>query len=64
MAMFQLVMNGVDHPAIFKLEEASAGGRKDQSGQACMTEDEQFHVAPEGWGGPSVVFAFHRRPLC
>ena len=62
LAVFELVVDGVDHAAVFKLEEAAAGGGKDEGGQACVAEDEHLHVAPEGWGEPFVVFAFHRLP--
>ena len=61
-AVFELVVDGVDHAAVFELEEAAAGGGKDEGGEACVPEDEQFHVAPEGGGRPFVVFAFHRLP--
>src|ERR1700733_3359379 len=61
-AVFELVVDGVDHAAVFKLEEAAAGGGEDEDGQASVSEDEQFHVAPESGGEPFVVFAFHAFP--
>jgi len=46
-ALFEFVVEDVDHAAVFKLEEAAAGCRKHQCGKACVSEDEQLHVAPE-----------------
>ena len=46
--MFELVLHGTDHLAVFKLVEAAAGGGEDDGGIACVSEDEQFHVASEG----------------
>jgi hypothetical protein len=60
--VFELVVEDVDHAAIFKLEEASAGCGEDEARQAVMSEDEELHVAPEGGGRPFVVFAFHCLP--
>ena len=62
--LFEFVMNDVDHAAILKLEEAAAGGGKDERRNSRMAEDEQFHVAPKRGGEPFVVFAFHCLPLC
>jgi hypothetical protein len=45
-AVFELVVDDVDHAAIFKLEEASAGAGKNEDRKACVSEDEEFHVAP------------------
>ena len=47
-AVFELVLEGADHVAIFKLVEAAAGCGEDDGGIACVPEDEQFHIAPEG----------------
>src|SRR5271170_3952954 len=47
-AVFELVLDGSDHLAVFKLVETAAGGGKDDGGIACVAEDEQLHVAPEG----------------
>ena len=62
MPVFQLVVQGADHAAIFKLVEAPAGAGKDEHGKAGVAEDEQLHVAPEGGGRPLVIFAFHCLP--
>jgi len=48
MAVLELVVEGADHLAIFELVEAAAGGWEDDGGIACVSEDEQFHIAPEG----------------
>jgi predicted alpha/beta superfamily hydrolase len=61
-AVFEFVVDDIDHTAVFKLEETAAGCGKDEYGKAGVPEDEQFHVAPEGWGEPSVIFAFHVSP--
>src|SRR5258708_4344832 len=61
-AVFELVVDDVDHAAVFKLVEAAAGAGKDEYGKSCVTENEELHVAPEGGGRPFVVFAFHRLP--
>jgi len=60
--VFELVVDGVDHAAIFELEEAAAGCWEDESGRAIVPEDEQLHLSPQGGGRPFVVFAFHRLP--
>ena len=46
--MFEFVVDGVDHAAVFKLEEAALGGGKDDRGKACVAEDKQLHIASEG----------------
>ena len=61
-AVLEFVVDGVDHAAIFELEEAAAGGGKDKCRRATVAEDEQLHVAPESGRRPFVVFAFHRLP--
>ena len=61
-AVLELVVDDVDHAAVFKLKEAAAGAWKNEDGKACVSEDEQLHVAPEGGGRPFVVFAFHCLP--
>ena len=40
MAVLEFVADGVYHAAIFELEEAAAGGRKDEGGRAVVAEDE------------------------
>src|SRR3981081_1352561 len=44
-AVFELVADYVDHAAVFKLEEAAAGAWEHEDGKACVSEDEEFHVA-------------------
>jgi hypothetical protein len=63
-SMSELVMNGVDHTAVLELEEAAAGGGKDECWEAGVTEDEQFHLPTEQWGKPSLIFALHAWALC
>jgi hypothetical protein len=46
--VLKLVVDNVDHTAIFELEEAAAGGWEDDNGEAVVPEDEQLHVSPEG----------------
>lgn len=45
---FELVPDGVDHAAVLEVEEASAGGRKGDCWWPGMSEDEDFHLPPEG----------------
>jgi hypothetical protein len=47
-AVFELVVDGVDHAAIFKLEETALGGGKDNRWKTCVSEDEQLHISSEG----------------
>ncbi len=47
-AVFELVLKGADHLAIFKLVEAATGCGEDDGGIARVPEDQQFHVATEG----------------
>jgi len=46
--MFEFVLDGADHVAVFKLVEAATGGGEDDGWIACVPEDQQFHVAAEG----------------
>ena len=47
-ALVDLSGDGVDHAAIFKLEETTLGGGEDEGGDAAVSEDEQLHVPAQG----------------
>ena len=53
----EFVGEGGDEMAIFKLEEAAAGGGKNEYGEAGMTVDEELHIAAELGGKPLVILA-------
>src|SRR5690606_25937068 len=53
----------LDHAAVFPLEKAPHGGRKDEDTGSCMPEDEQLHIPAERWAIPAMVFAVHRPPV-
>ena len=58
-ALVELPANGVDHAAVFVLEEAALGGREDQEGQAGVPEDEEVHAPAERGAVPAVEVALH-----
>src|SRR6266568_2358753 len=60
MARVDAAGDGSGHATIFELVEAAARGGKDEDGQACVADDEHFHLAAEAGGVPFVVFAVHR----
>jgi hypothetical protein len=55
--LFNMMTQGVDHVAVFPIEEASARGRENDYSRACMTKAEQFHLTIETVAVPFVVFA-------
>ena len=48
-SVFDLFVDGVDHVTVFELEEAAAGGGKDERGKAGVAEDEHLHLAAQRW---------------
>src|ERR1700757_4011045 len=57
--MLELIVDGPNHAAIFKLEESPAGSREHNRRQTVMPKDQQFHLAPQRRREPFVVFALH-----
>jgi hypothetical protein len=51
--------DGRDHAAVLKLIKPPLRRGKDDDWHAGMSEDKQFHVTPEPWGPPFVIFAVH-----
>ena len=62
--MLEFVLDGVDHAAVFELEEAAAGGGKDNRGDAGVAEGEELHLAAQRRGEPFLIFAFQAVALC
>ena len=63
-SVVELVLDGVNHATVFELEEAAAGGGKDDRGNAGVAEGEEFHLAAERRGEPFLIFAFQAVALC
>jgi hypothetical protein len=46
-SVVEFVVNSVDHFAIFKLKETTAGGWEDECRKAGVAEDEHLHLATQ-----------------
>lgn len=63
-SVLEFVLDGVDHAAVFELEEAPAGGGKNNRGDAGVAKGEEFHLAAERRREPFLIFAFQAVALC
>jgi hypothetical protein len=63
-ALLDLPGDGVDHAAIFELEETALRGGEDERGDTAVSEDEELHLSAERGRKPFVILAFHAPPLC
>ena len=58
-AGFQAILEGVDQPPVFVIEETSFARGKYENFGAGMSEYQKFHVAAEVVTKPSVILALH-----
>jgi hypothetical protein len=61
-----LDLTGIDLPAegiydlpVFVVIEAGGAGREEKNGIAGMAKNEEFHVPPEAWTEPFMIFPVH-----